>query len=209
MLNIDKKSNRKVKADETKMKVYETAKQLFTEYGFENVSVDSIVEAAGVSKGTFYVHFDSKDSLIMAYIIESVNKVDLTYKAYIDSFDAKTPVSDILISFAVKIADVIISSFSYDNMKTVYQIQLTKTLDTNEITSYNRKIYKIFDDLITRGIEREEFKPEIAVDTYAKHFLIALRGLTYEWCIRYPDFDFRKEARTHFEILFNGIKKQS
>ncbi|MHB8127916.1 MAG: TetR/AcrR family transcriptional regulator [Mobilitalea sp.] len=207
MLNNGKKSNRKEKADETKVKIYEAARQLFTDYGFGNVSVDSIVEAAGVSKGTFYVHFDTKDSLIVALMSEYVNKVDLAYQAHIDSFDIKTSVSEILVSLAVNIADVIINTFGHENMRTVYQIQLTKAIDTKEISSYNRKIYKMFNDIISRGIERGEFKSEITVDSLAKHLLVALRGLTYEWCIRYPDFDFREVTRTHFEILVSGIKK--
>lgn len=202
----DNKSNRKEKAVETKKKLYEIARQLFIESGFENVSVDTIVEMAGVSKGAFYTHFDSKNSLIAALISEYVNNIDIDYKAHIDSFQANTSISDILISLADKITDVIINTIGYENMKTVYKIQLTKTLDTKEINGYNRVLYKIFHDIINRGIEHGEFKTEIQVDTLAKHFVMALRGLTYEWCIRYPDFDYKKQARTHFEILLSGIK---
>lgn len=56
MLEKVETSNRKTKAIETKNKIYRSANQLFREYGLENVSVDSIVEMAGVSKGAFYVH---------------------------------------------------------------------------------------------------------------------------------------------------------
>ena len=49
--------------------------QLFEKYGLEKVNVDSIVEMAGVSKVSFYVHFDSKNSLIAALITDYVNKV--------------------------------------------------------------------------------------------------------------------------------------
>lgn len=37
-------------------------------------------------------------------------------------------------------------------------------------------------------------------------FIMAIRGLTYEWCIRYPDFDFKKEAQAHFWLLLDGIR---
>lgn len=58
-----KYSSRKLKAAETRQRIFETARRLIMEHGFENVSVDSIVEAAGVAKGSFYVHFESKDAL--------------------------------------------------------------------------------------------------------------------------------------------------
>lgn len=44
--------------------VIETALRLFTEKGFENVSVDDIIAATGTSKGTFYHYFDSKDEIV-------------------------------------------------------------------------------------------------------------------------------------------------
>ena len=204
----DKTSNRKTKAVETKKKIYETAEQLFRKNGFDSVSVDSIVEMAGVSKGTFYVHFDSKDSLIAALINDFVYKLDLDYKSYLESFHVKTAASDILISLIGKIADIITCTIGYDHMKTVYQVQITKTINTDSILGYNRELYTIFSDIISKGVQQGEFKTEMPVDTLTKHCIMAIRGLTYEWCIRYPDFDLKEQSLTHFELLLTGIKKQ-
>ena len=66
----------------------QSAAKLFKKYGFADVSVDSIVEKAGVSKGTFYVHFDSKDALIVALTADYVNELDFDYKSFLDSFSA-------------------------------------------------------------------------------------------------------------------------
>jgi len=44
--------------------VIETAMRLFVEKGYEHVSVDEIIGAANISKGTFYHYFDSKDDLL-------------------------------------------------------------------------------------------------------------------------------------------------
>lgn len=54
---------RKLKAAETKKRIYECTMELMRRYGLDNFTVDDVVEAAGVSKGTFYVHFKSKFSL--------------------------------------------------------------------------------------------------------------------------------------------------
>ena len=206
-MSNEKTSNRKTKAIETRKKIYETAEQLFRKNGFDSVSVDSIVEMAGVSKGTFYVHFDSKDSLIAALINDFVYKLDLDYKSYLESFPVKTAASDILISMIGKIADIIACTIGYDHMKTVYQLQLTKTINTDAVMSYNRDLYKIFSNIISKGIQQGEFKTDIPVETLTKHCIMAIRGLTYEWCIRHPDFDLKKQALKHFEILLTGIKK--
>jgi AcrR family transcriptional regulator len=42
--------------------------ELFYSHGFQAVSVDQIIAAAGVTKTTFYKHFESKDDLLVAAI---------------------------------------------------------------------------------------------------------------------------------------------
>lgn len=200
-------SRRKEQAGKTKNKIYESAEQLFGKYGFDDISVDAIVEKAGVSKGTFYVYFNSKDSLIASLIDEYVNRTDLDYISYLETFPTNTPASDILLSLIGRIADVITGTIGYDYMSTVYKVQITKTVNTEAVMSYNRELYKMFSDTIGKGILQGEFKSDLSVDTLAKHFIMAIRGLTYEWCIRYPDFYLKEEAQKHFKILLTGIKK--
>lgn len=141
-------------------------------------------------------------------ISDIVNEIDVDYKSYLESFDVKTAVSDILTSLLGKIADIITGTIGYDHMKTIYKVQITKTINTDAIMGYNRELYKIFSDLLTQGVQQGEFKSEIPVDTLAKHCIMTIRGLTYEWCIRYPDFDLKDQVLKHFEMLFTGIKKQ-
>ena len=76
-----------------------------------------------------------------------MNEVDLDYKSYINSFDDKTPASDILISLIGKIADILIHTISCDHMKSIYKAQITKTVDTNSVMGYNRELYKMFSDI--------------------------------------------------------------
>lgn len=51
---------------ERRLELMNAAQHLFLEKGIQHTSVDDIVLAAGVAKGTFYVHFGSKDILMMA-----------------------------------------------------------------------------------------------------------------------------------------------
>src|SRR5262245_42937768 len=45
-----------------------TAIDLFYEHGFHVIGLDRILEVTGVTKTTFYKHFDSKDDLVVAAI---------------------------------------------------------------------------------------------------------------------------------------------
>ena len=80
-MNNNKHTNKRaLKAAETKKRIYEAARQLALDHGIENASVDSIVKAAGVSKGSFYVHFPSKDALTADFVNEYTRKADLDYR---------------------------------------------------------------------------------------------------------------------------------
>jgi len=102
---------------------------------------------------------------------------------------------------------VIIHDVGYDVMRVIYEVQITKTIDTDAVMGYQRELYKLFSNLLNRGIEREEFKADLNVETITKHFIIASRGMTYEWCIRYPDFDLKEASVRHYALLLTGIKK--
>ena len=50
--------------DERKAEFLAAAQQLFFEKGYETTSVNTIIESVGVSKGTFYHYFKSKEDLL-------------------------------------------------------------------------------------------------------------------------------------------------
>jgi AcrR family transcriptional regulator len=55
---------RKRRAAETRVRLFRSALQLFSERGFANVTVEDITEAADVGKGTFFNYFESKDHVL-------------------------------------------------------------------------------------------------------------------------------------------------
>jgi AcrR family transcriptional regulator len=53
-------------ADERRQDLLDAAVRVFTEKGLQHATVADITEAAGVAKGTFYLHFASKEQLLGA-----------------------------------------------------------------------------------------------------------------------------------------------
>ena len=51
---------------QTRERLLGAAFELFAKNGFHAVGLDAIIDAAGVSRQTFYNHFESKDDLMMA-----------------------------------------------------------------------------------------------------------------------------------------------
>ncbi|MFN0224788.1 TetR/AcrR family transcriptional regulator [Paenibacillus caseinilyticus] len=56
----------------TKLKLLEAALVLFTEKGYHETKVSDIVKRAGVAQGTFYLYFQSKETIFTS-IIENTN----------------------------------------------------------------------------------------------------------------------------------------
>lgn len=203
---MKKKNFREEKSQETKAKIYKSAEELFSRYAFHEVSVDRIVRHAGVAKGTFYVHFESKDALISELISSYVSRADTNYRTYLESLPCALPTEEIILSLISKIADVLTNEIGYDNMKTVYRAQISKDIQTNAVMQYGRQAYKLFEHVLETGIRRGELKTELPPDILARHFMMAFRGIAYEWCVRYPDFDLKAQAIEHFRLLISGLR---
>ncbi len=54
-------------------------------YGYKKISVDSLCKEAGISKGAFYLFYDSKEQLFYEVIIDLQNKIYHTSAAEIES----------------------------------------------------------------------------------------------------------------------------
>lgn len=57
-----------VKAGSTRGRLLDAAALLFYENGFHAIGIDQIIDEVGVTKTTFYNHFESKDELIVAVL---------------------------------------------------------------------------------------------------------------------------------------------
>lgn len=200
-----KPDKRKVQGAETKKKLYEIAERMFKEHNYADVMVEDITDEAGITKGAFYVHFESKDALIAMVIADYASRADTDYKAFLEALPADMPTSNVLLALTEKIAEVLIETIGCENMKKVYQMLLAGIVDTEAVKGYGRELYLLFHGIVEKGIRRGELKSTLSAETLARHFVAALRGISFEWCIRYPDFDLKEQSVEHCRLLIEGI----
>ena len=60
-------SKQQKKSMETKEKIFKAAKRILQRSGYETLSIKNICEEAGVSNGSFYHHFKTKDDLLFLH----------------------------------------------------------------------------------------------------------------------------------------------
>lgn len=199
-----KPDKRKVQGAETKRKLYEIAQKLFEEHDFATVNVEDITDEAGITKGAFYVHFKSKDELIALLIADYAARVDTDYKTFLETLPDEMHVSEVILALTEKIADTLLNTIGCENMKKIYQMLLAGTIDTEPVKGYNRELYTMFHNILEQGIHRRECRSTLSTDILARHFVMAIRGVSYEWCVRYPDFDLKAQAIEHVRLLLEG-----
>ena len=52
------------KGERRKQELLRTAYEMFITKGYENTSVDDIINAAGIAKGTYYYYFETKEAML-------------------------------------------------------------------------------------------------------------------------------------------------
>ena len=69
------------RSEETRAKIMEAAIKLFSTRGYNKASVDDICKEAGISKGAFYHHFETKQALFLALLDGWLQTIDNAIEA--------------------------------------------------------------------------------------------------------------------------------
>ncbi|HEX3030387.1 MAG TPA: TetR/AcrR family transcriptional regulator [Clostridia bacterium] len=196
---------RDIRSAETKERIIKSAEVLFKENGLDNVSLNAVITHAGVSKGSFYSHFDSKDSLEAHFINDTISRMDLSYDRMMDSFADQTPVAGIFSSLLEKVAQNITEDLGYPLVKTAGLIQIRKTTNHEILKNFSKGLYSAVYKLVNRGLVLGEFKTADSAETVADDIVMTINGFILEWVVRYPDMNLKDCMKNHFKIYFAGL----
>lgn len=73
------------KGEKRKQELLRIAYRMFLTGGYENTSVDEIIEEAGIAKGTYYYHFSSKEQMLEEVIGMMIEKEAERAKLILDA----------------------------------------------------------------------------------------------------------------------------
>src|SRR5216683_6160125 len=93
--NTDK-SRRARKKAAVRARIVTAGIELFSRYGIADVTVDQIAEAADVGKGTIYNYFQTKEDIVVAFMVD----LERTVQARVRDFKSRQrSVAGVLINF--------------------------------------------------------------------------------------------------------------
>jgi AcrR family transcriptional regulator len=187
--------------------ILEAALQIFAEKGFAGARMDDIAHRAGVTKGTIYLYFESKEAVFKTLVRESIGATLSGVTQAVQSFDG--PVRELIAMALRAMAHLILTS----DRVVIPKIIIAESGNFPELARFYReeiidKGMGLMSGLIARGIERGEFRP-VPVQ-HALRLCIAPVLLAAIWRTTFAQFDaepydYQGLVDTHLDVLFKGL----
>lgn len=165
-------------ARNTRSKIVSAAWELFYENGYDDTTVDDIVERSGTSKGSFYHYFAGKDALL-----SSLSTIfDEKYQALTETLPPDMDSFDTLIYLNHELFFMIENSVSLELLAQLLSTQLVTTSEKH-LMDHNRYYFRLLRKICTQGQQAGQLRSDISVNEMVRTYALQERALLYDWCI--------------------------
>lgn len=180
----------------TRGKIVEAAWQLFYEQGYENTTVEEIIESSHTSKGSFYHYFDGKDALLSTLS-------DLFDQKYLDLQKTMDPAMDAmekLLFLNRELFWMIENSVSMDLLARLLSTQLV-TSGEKHLLDHKRIYYRLLRRIIAEGQEAGQLTRDRSANDMVKVYALCERALMYDWCLCGGEYSLRDYAARQMPVF--------
>ena len=185
------------------------ALDLFVEKGFAATRLDDVAARAGVSKGTLYLYFDSKETLFKAVVEEGIVPALAAAEQRMAEHNGSSVelLRHLLFGWWEQVGGTKLAG--------VTKLIVSESRNFPEIAQYyhDRVIVRgraLLRVALQRGIECDEFRPlnvETAIDVIIAP-LMMLAIWRFSLCICGREIDPEIYLETHFDLLVHGLRPE-
>lgn len=205
--NDAERSPRKRRKDARPSELTSAALDLFVEKGFAATRLDDVASRAGVSKGTLYLYFDSKEALFKSVIEEGIVPALAAAEQQLAGFEGSS--ADLLRSLLLGWWQQIGST----RMGGVVKLIISESRNFPEVAQYYHdhvivRGRSLLRAALARGIAQGEFRPmdiESCIDVIIAPLLM-LVVWRYSFCFCGNDIEPQEYLETHFDLLVHGLR---
>ena len=192
----------KRKERNTKGKIDSAAWKLFYDLGYEETTVEEIIEESGTSRGSFYHYFAGKDALLgtLSYLF------DEKYEELMENLPAEMGSFETLMYLNQELFSMIESSISIELLARMYSTQLV-TKGEKHLLDRSRTYFKLLGQIVARGQQMGELKEEVTANEIVKAYALCERALIYDWCICNGEYSLKRYAKDMMPRLLSSYKK--
>jgi AcrR family transcriptional regulator len=193
-------------SDERRSQILDAAEGVFTRKGFDEARMDDIAGKTGLSKGTLYLYFKSKDDLILA-ILDRIFQGEFRQQEAFQKDEGSAAetigkLSDMLCKDIVGMMRLI--PIIYNFLGLAFRNKYVQ----RALKHYVRRYLDILIPIIQRGIDSGEFRPVDARDVAVAGGAI-IEGTLLLWAYDNSAVDPEHHIRTGMQLLLAGIRAGS
>lgn len=187
----------------TRSRIVSAAWKLFYEQGYDDTTVEEIVEESGTSKGSFYHYFSGKDALLSSLS----DLFDDKYQELIPTLEEDMDSFEKLMYLNQELFLMIDNSVSLDLVARMYSSQLV-TAGEKHLMDHNRVYYKLLRQIVSEGQKKGELKADATVNEIVKAYALCERALIYDWCISNGDYSLSQYAKTMMPVFLGNFRTE-
>lgn len=184
----------------TKGKIVSAAWKLFYQQGYDDTTIEEIVETSGTSRGSFYHYFEGKDSLLtsLSYLFDDkYAELDKTMDPLLSPVEKLKYINQELFL-------MIENTVSVELLSRLFATQLT-TNGERHLLNTNRTYYKLLRQITIEGKEQDLFKKNLSINDITRAYAMFERGLMYEWCISGGNYSLCQYAQMIMPLFLEGL----
>lgn len=184
----------------TKAKIVAAAWKLFYEHGYDDTTVEEIIDESETSKGSFYHYFEGKDALLGSL-------ADLFDEKYLDlseNADLTGDSFELLLRLNRELFSMIENTIDLELLTRLYSTQLV-TKGAKQLLDHNRVYYKLLRKIVSGAQERGEMIDTMTVGDIVRYYAMCERGLIYDWCLSGGNYSLRDYAGAVMPMFLNDL----
>lgn len=153
--SVTKSTPRTLRGEERRALLFEVATELFLKYGYDNVSLDQIVEHAGGSKASIYKYFGSKQGLFLAIYQDRCSNFVKQIEIAVHRIDEN--IHQRLSTLVTDLYHIVIDVKSAGLWRLIIQISQNNPELSQQLYSLGpSKAHSIFSDFLHQAHQRQE-----------------------------------------------------
>lgn len=181
-------SKQQQKSKATKEKIFQAAKAILKKKGYEELSIKNICEEAGVSNGSFYHHFKTKDDLLSYYIEEqpSINPDVLELPE--NASEAKEAIIRVYLNYVEYCEELGVEFMAgyYDTKNQALNVAIRTERPYPIVTVQN---------YVERAVGAGKIRLDGEIEGFTTDIRMIVIGNVFEWCLRNGEVDFKGNMR--------------
>jgi len=187
-------------ARNTRGKLVSAAWKLFYEQGYEETTVEEIIDLSNTSKGSFYHYFDGKDALLSTLS----DLFDEKYEKLQETMDPAMDAMEKLLFLNRELFGMIENSVSIELLARLLSTQLV-TNGEKHLLDHRRTYYRLLRSIIAQGQAAGELSARHSVNALVKLYALCERALLYDWCLCGGEYHLRDYAAQVLPDFLHGF----